>query len=575
MPKHGAIVLPDGNVQFSLWAPSQRSVSAVLSGSRVVPMNPLTSGWFTTKIPCEVGTEYVFRLTDGKEVPDPASRQQKSGVHGPSIVVDPNRYEWADSSWRGRPWREAVIYELHVGLLGGFREAQKALPGLQALGITAIELMPVNSYPGDRNWGYDGVLPFAPQGSYGTPDDLRALVDVAHSLGIMVFLDVVYNHFGPDGNYLGLYAPEFFREDITTPWGPAIDFARQEVRTFFTDNVMMWLTDYHLDGLRFDAVHAITEQDWIDEMASEVRSSFPPDRAVHLVLEHHNAASHLERNVDAQWNDDFHNVMHVILTGETAGYYADYSSSPLEMLVRCLTEGWAYQGEFSQFLGTQRGTSSALLPPTSHVMFLQNHDQIGNRAFGERLTALADPALLEAAIAMQMLGPQIPMLFMGEEVASKTPFLFFTDHTDALAEAVREGRRAEFSGFAEFASPDSRNRIPDPNAKTTFGNSIPKMDSAEGTGRRELYLKLISIRRQEIVSRLDGTRAVTGEVIGPNAVFAAWRLGDGSVLTLMCNFGSAAVRAPEVRGRILFSSKDLQGDLLPAFCTVAWLDDAA
>ncbi|MBN8906026.1 MAG: AAA family ATPase, partial [Rhodospirillales bacterium] len=279
---------------------------------------------------------------------------------------------------------------------------------------------------------------------------LRALVDAAHAQDMMVFLDVVYNHFGPDGNYISLYAPQFFRSDVKTPWGSAIDFRRPEVRSYFTDNVLMWLSEYHFDGLRFDAVHAITEQDWVDEMAARVRAAFP-DRQIHLVLEHHNEASHLERQVDAQWNDDAHNVLHVLLTDETGGYYADYAEDTAAKLLRCLSEGWVYQGQHSDYLKGDRGTPSAHLPPTAHVLFVQNHDQTGNRAFGERLTVLCEPAALEAAIALQLLCPQIPLIFMGEEDASRTPFLFFTDHGPELAEAVRKGRREEFASFAAFA----------------------------------------------------------------------------------------------------------------------------
>ncbi|MDR3538169.1 MAG: malto-oligosyltrehalose trehalohydrolase [Acetobacteraceae bacterium] len=561
-------------MQFSLWAPRPESVSVAFPDRPALPMTRATDGWFTVTSACDAGTAYAFRLDDGKDVPDPASRRQKDGIHGWSVVVDATRYAWRDTGWSGRPWREAVIYELHAGILGGFKALIGRLPDLAALGVTAIEVMPVNAFPGERNWGYDGVLPYAPDAAYGTPDDFRGLVDAAHALGMMVFLDVVYNHFGPDGNYLSLYAPDFFRSDVKTPWGAAIDFRRPEVRSFFTDNVLMWLTDYHLDGLRFDAVHAITESDWIDEMAAAVRRSFPPDRHIHLILENHNEASHLERNVDAQWNDDLHNVLHVILTGENAGYYADYSERTGETLLRCLTEGWSYQGEFSRFLDSPRGTPSVHLPPSAHVMFLQNHDQTGNRAFGERLTVLTPPAALDAVVALQLLCPQIPLLFMGEEIASRTPFLFFTDHSDELAEAVREGRRAEFAGFAEFASPEGREQIPDPNALATFLASMPRPGGAEADARLALYKKLISIRRCEIVPRLDATRTLGGAALGPKAVAARWQLGDGSRLSVACNLDAAPVTVPQAAGRPIFCSKELEGDVLPAFCTAAYLDDA-
>ena len=435
--------------------------------------------------------------------PIPASRAQADDVHDPSVVVDPRRYAWRNTDWRGRPWRETVLYELHAGVLGGFRGVARELPRLAALGITAVELMPVNDFPGRRNWGYDGVLPYAPDAAYGTPDELKALVDAAHDHGLMIFLDVVYNHFGPDGNYLSLYAPQFFREDRHTPWGPAIDFRRPEVRGFFTENVLYWLMEYRFDGLRFDAVHAILDQDWVDEMAAAVRATVEPGRHVHLVLEHHNDASHLGKDIDAQWNDDGHNVLHVLLTGEDGGYYLDYADQPAWKLARCLAEGFIYQGEHSRYTGEPRGMPSGHLPPTAFVLFLQNHDQIGNRAFGERLTDAGGPAALEAAIALLMLCPQIPLLFMGEESASRTPFLFFTDHRAELADAVREGRRDEFARFPAFADPASRERIPDPNAPETFAASVPQADPALGPAREALYRRLIELRA-------SGDRAASG-----------------------------------------------------------------
>jgi maltooligosyltrehalose trehalohydrolase len=571
-PVHGAIFLPDGRVRLRLWAPSHEDVFVVFDDGRSLAMTREPDGFFNAVISGQPGLCYAFRLPDGTQVPDPATRQQKDDVHGWSVLVDPSSFAWHDGKWHGRPWREAVIYELHAGILGGFKGVIEKLPGLQALGITAIEIMPVNDFPGLRNWGYDGVLPYAPDRTYGSPDDLRTLIDAAHELQIMVFLDVVYNHFGPDGNYLSLYAPQFFRSDITTPWGPAIDFRRPEVRSFFTDNVMMWLTDYHFDGLRFDAVHAITEQDWVEEMAATVRASFPPDRQIHLILEHHNDASHLEHDVDAQWNDDAHNVLHVLLTGETGGYYADYADHTAQKLLQCLTEGWVYQGEFSAYLNAPRGTSAAHLSPTAHVLFLQNHDQIGNRAYGERLAVLADPAALEAAIALQILCPQIPMLFMGEEDASRSPFLFFTDHNADLAEAVREGRRKEFAGFAEFADPLKRSTIPDPNHPDTFLASVPQPDEVRATSRHILYRTLIALRSQVLVPRLDAARSLGGRVIGPKSVVASWQLGEDCSLSLACNLDRQPVPLPAIRGRLIFSSVGVQQDTLPGFCTAAYLD---
>jgi malto-oligosyltrehalose trehalohydrolase len=568
----GASVLPDGQTRFRFWAPAQESVSVAIEDNALLPMARSPDGWFEALGRCPPGTHYRYRLADGMLVPDPASRAQADDVHDPSIVIDPRAYAWRNTTWRGRPWTDTVLYELHVGAFGGFTGVIKELPRLAALGITAIELMPINDFPGPRNWGYDGVLPYAPDTSYGTPQELKELIDAAHDQGLMIFLDVVYNHFGPDGNYLSLYAPQFFREDHHTPWGPAIDLRQPNVRRFFTENVLYWLMEYRFDGLRFDAVHAIEQQDWVDEMAATVRSVIEPGRHVHLVLEHHNDAAHLERDCDAQWNDDGHNVLHVLLTGEHGGYYGDYVDRPAEKLARCLADGFIYQGELSQYQGGTRGMPSAHLPPTAFVLFLQNHDQIGNRAFGERLTVLAETQALEAAIALLLLCPQIPLLFMGEETASRTPFLFFTGHHAELADAVREGRRNEFARFPAFADPAVRERIPDPNAERTFLASIPHGDIEFGAAREALYRRLLSLRRSVIVPRLAGARSLDAHALGSKAVVARWRMGDGAVLTLASNLGSEAVALEPPSGTLLFVSTDAVANVLPGYCTCVWID---
>jgi malto-oligosyltrehalose trehalohydrolase len=511
-------------------------------------------------------------------VPDPASRAQSNDVHDPSIVIDARAYRWRHPEWCGRPWHETVLYELHAGLLGGFAGVQAELSKLKQLGITAVELMPINDFPGLRNWGYDGVLPFAPDHAYGSPDDLKALVDTAHEQGLMIFLDVVYNHFGPDGNYLASYAPQVFRDDVKTPWGPAIDFRNAEVRRFFTENALYWLMEYRFDGLRFDAVHAITEVDWLDEMAAQVHATVEPGRHVHLVLEHDgNVADHLRRDFDAQWNDDAHHVLHVMLTGEHEGYYADYVERPAERLARVLAEGFVYQGEPSPHRkGERRGTPSTDLPPQAFVLFIQNHDQIGNRAFGERLTALVDPRALEAAIALQLLCPQIPLIFMGEEEASTTPFQFFTDHHGKLADAVREGRRREFASFAAFRDPQRRASIPDPNAAITFEQSRPAPDATLGSSRRDLYRCLLDKRRERIVPRLDGARALDAKVIGEAAVLARWRMSDGTILTIAINLGATTCPLTPSSGELLFATgqgaASAQNGQLEGHTTVAFLE---
>ena len=568
--------------RFRLFAPAQDAVSIEFENAPNVAMARAADGWFEAETPCEAGAHYRYRLGSGETVSDPASRAQSGDVHGWSVVVDPAAYSWKCTDWRGLPWTETVLYELHCGLMGGFRGVEAALPQLKALGITAVELMPVNDFSGRRNWGYDGVLPFAPDAAYGTPGDLKALIDAAHALGMMIFLDVVYNHFGPDGNYLALYAPEFFRQDFHTPWGPGIDYRKREVRRFFTENALYWLMEYRFDGLRFDAVHAISEPGWLDEMASEIRSTAEPGRQIHLVLEHDgNIASHLRGDFDAQWNDDAHHALHVLLTGETGGYYTDYADAPAEKLAKGLSEGFIYQGEPSPYRdGAKRGTPSADLPPTAFVIFLQNHDQIGNRAFGERLTVLCDPQALEAGIALQLLAPHIPLIFMGEEQASRTPFLFFVDYHDGLADAVREGRRSEFARFAAFTDPAQRAKIPDPIAHSTFEASRPQADPHLGESRLALYRELLALRRTEIIPRLAAAHSLGAKAVGAAAVVARWRMGDGSVLTLVANLGKDSVKIDLPKGRLIFEGGDSAAEemrlgMLPAHVTAAFLEDAA
>jgi len=554
-------------------------MSVAFEGGDRVVMEPAGDGWFEAEAACGAGTRYRFLPPDGTAIPDPASRAQDSDVHSASIVVDPTSYHWRQPQWMGRPWHETVLYELHAGVLDGYAGIARQLQRLAELGVTAIELMPIAEFPGARNWGYDGTLPYAPEHSYGTPDELRALIDAAHGHGLMVFLDVVYNHFGPDGNYLPILAPEMFRKDVSTPWGPAIDFRRPEVRRFFTENALYWLLDYRFDGLRFDAVHAISEGDWLDEMAAEVRRAVGSERHVHLVLENdRNDAAYLAHAFDAQWNDDAHHVLHVLLTGEREGYYEDYIDKPAEQLARCLRDGFIYQGQPSRHRGgTPRGSPSAALPPTAFVLFLQNHDQIGNRAFGERLTTLADPRALEAATALQLLAPQIPLIFMGEETASEAPFLFFTDHNPELAKAVREGRKAEFSTFSQFSDPALVARLPDPNARDTFERSNPAPQRENAAERTQLYRRLLAIRREEVVPRLRNARARAAQPLGSAAVLARWQMGDSSLLTIACNLAPSSVEMPSLPGRLLFATPQAAGEAalagqLPGFSTVAVLN---
>jgi len=558
---HGPELLDDGTTRFRIWAPDAQNVSLIVVGAQTLPMTANEDGWYSIDAPYGAGTLYRFLIDDELQVPDPASRAQAGDVHAPSLVVDTSsNYLWRNPSWLGRPWEETVLYEMHVGLYGGFAAMEQHLADLAELGVTAIELMPIAEFPGDRNWGYDGVLPYAPEAAYGSPEELKHLIDTAHGLGLMVFLDVVYNHFGPDGNYLGRYAKHFFRHDQQTPWGDGIDFRRREVRDFFIDNTLMWLLDYRFDGLRFDAVHAIPDRSFLTELAERVHASVEPGRHVHLVLENEdNRASLLTAGFTAQWNDDGHNVLHALLTDESQGYYADYHQDATTKLARFLGEGFIYQGQNNR-RGEARGEPSGHLPPTSFVLFLQNHDQTGNRAFGERLVSLADADALRAATAVLLLSPMVPLLFMGEEWGARQPFLFFTSHHGELADAVREGRRNEFAEFAEFADEATRERIPDPNAVSTFENSRPDFSARQEPGHAEwyaLYRELLSIRHREIVPRLQGARFLESRVLAQAAVLSRWQLGDGSRLRLELNLGTQAAPLPtaSTSGELLFASR--------------------
>jgi maltooligosyltrehalose trehalohydrolase len=570
------------HTQFALWAPDAFYVSVELENGQSLPMLPQAEGWFVIKARCPAGTRYRYNIDGELEVPDPASRAQDGDLDRHSVVVDPLAYQWRHTAWHGRPWSEAVIYELHVGALGGFAEVEQHLARLAGLGITAIELMPLAQFPGERNWGYDGVLPYAPQASYGTPEQLKHLIDSAHSHGLAVILDVVYNHFGPDGNYLHRYAKGFFREDKHTPWGAAIDFRRSEVREFFIENALMWLLEYRFDGLRLDAVHAIEDPDFLSEMARRIRAQIDPSRHVWLTVENElNQSSLLEYDYDAQWNDDGHNALHVLLTGETDAYYADYAAQPTEQLVRCLSQGFVFQGHITRH-GEPRGEPSEHLPSTAFVLFLQNHDQIGNRAFGERLHHLADPRAVQAATVLLLLSPMIPLMFMGDEFAAEQPFLFFTSHHGELAKLVREGRRNEFAAFSAFTDLHKREQIPDPNAEKTFHASQPRLignGSAKQQETLALYQKLLQFRHQYIIPHLSGTQALGAHMLGYGAVSARWRLGNGSELRIDLNLSDTpVVNPPQTEAVWLFqqpSSVDLsESGELPAYCALVSLTAA-
>lgn len=557
----GAEYLGNGRTCFRLWAPDCRQVEVMIDGASPIAMQRGDQGMFEIEAECGTGTAYHYRINEGLCVPDPASRQQSVDVHDQSLVCDPRAFRWQHDDWNGRPWHEIVIYEIHVGCLGGYAEICQRLPELVELGITAIELMPVADFRGTRNWGYDGVLQFAPDTAYGTPDQLKHLIDTAHSYGLCVYLDVVYNHFGPEGNYLHLYASDFFCADQHSPWGAAIDFSNPQVREFFTLNALYWLMEYRFDGLRLDAVHQIGDSGWLDEMASQVRNAIEPGRHVHLMLENeNNGSSHLEKWFDAQWNDDGHNVLHVLLTGESEGHYQDFIQAPAARLARCLADGFIYQGELSPRLGRPRGTPSAHLPPHAFILFLQNHDQIGNRAFGERLQTLAEADALRAAITLQLMSPQIPLLFMGEETGCRTPFLYFTDFGPDLAAAVRKGRQQEFAELPAFADPAVREQIPDPNAVTTFLSSIPEIEDPEQSACYLLFYRtLLMLRRKHIIPGMPGCHSLGAMQLGKLAVAAQWRMGNGGLLIVISNFSQQSLDIDRLltQGELIADSRAL------------------
>jgi maltooligosyltrehalose trehalohydrolase len=543
----GARLTADG-ASFRLWAPAAQRVDLLLG--KTFPLQRSQAGWFRADIAgVKAGARYKFRIDDEIDVPDPASAFQPDDVFGPSEVIDHAGFPWRASDWRGRPWQEVVLIETHVGTFtreGTYRAMIDKLDHLAASGITALELMPLADFAGSRGWGYDGVLWYAPDSAYGRPDDLKTLIDEAHLRGLMVFLDVVYNHFGPEGNYLGRYAPTFFT-DAQTPWGSVIDYRLPQVRAFAIENALNWLDEYRFDGLRFDAVNNIFEPGDVpllhDLSLAVGNLAAETGRHIHLVLENgDNIASLLDPTQEpprgkyrGQWNDDYHHAWHVLLTGEAQGYYGDYQRSPRRDLARALGSGFVYQGEAAAFWGGKpRGEPSGTLPPSAFVNFLQNHDQIGNRAFGDRLESIADPKAIEAALAITLLAPITPMLFMGEEWGSKVPFPFFCDFHGNLADAVRKGRRKEYDwAYAKFGD-----EVPDPLDAATFQSAVLDWDARnQPAGKRRLALvrELLAIRQREITPRLAGAAFGDAQTADNGLLTASWRIGDGAMLRLTAN----------------------------------------
>ncbi len=517
----GSYYRPDNAIQFVVWAPHVEKVELEIVGPSpaLVPMQQDELGYWEARIPQEAkAVDYFYKLNGEVSRPDPASHFQPRGVHRQSRTVDHGSYEWQDSQWRGIPLERMIMYELHIGTFtpeGTLAAAQRRLSELKESGVNAVDIMPVAQFPGDRNWGYDGVHPYAVQNSYGGPEALKEFVDAAHALGLAVILDVVYNHLGPEGNYLSEFGP-YFTDKYRTPWGMAVNYddAHSDgVRNYFGRNALFWFREYHIDALRLDAVHSIYDfsaRPFLQELADATTDySQTADRKHFLIAESNlddvNVLYPTTENglgMDSQWSDDFHHSVHTLLTGENDGYYRDFGK--VEHLVKSVREGFAYDWRYSQYRRRRHGSSSIHLPGEQFVISIQTHDQVGNRAMGERLTALAPFEALKAAAVCMFFSPNVPMLFMGEEYAEVAPFLYFVSHTDEdLVEAVRKGRTEEFAEFKWRGEP------PDPQAVETFSKSKLNWNlRTKGQHARmlELYKALILLRHQHpALQRCDKT----------------------------------------------------------------------
>ncbi|MFP4363857.1 MAG: malto-oligosyltrehalose trehalohydrolase [Spirochaetia bacterium] len=566
--------LKDDGADFRIWAPNAETVDLVLYSDKDkeagrYPMDSEGAGIFHLFNGEEgAGNLYAFCIDSEHVVPDPYSRYQPYDCHGPSMVIDPEAYVWKGPPWNGRLWEEAVIYELHLGTFspeGTFRGAAKRLDELAKMGITAVQLMPIADFPGKRNWGYDGVLLFAPDSMYGTPEDIKTFISAAHTRGIMVLLDVVYNHFGPEGNYLFTYAGDkFFHNNEYTQWGQAINYSHPRVREFYAENALYWLNEYRFDGLRLDAVHAINDESAthiLTEIAGKVRRSSGANRHIHLLLE--NDDNQVSRLIDqagftgytAQWNDDFHHCLHTLATKEEEGYYADYTkdtgiASPLWLLGRCLTQGFAYQQDRSPFRhGKIRGEISSGTDLKRFVNFMQNHDQVGNRAFGERMASLVSPELYKLCAVTYLLAPSVPMLFMGEEWGAQTPFLFFCDFSPELMDRVSEGRRKEFQAFPEFRNGEKRRKIPDPGSEDTYKSSCLDWNerfNEQATGLVEWYSFALRIRKKKLVPQMGKIefRRASWDVFHETCITAVWPCTDSTKIVFIANFGDVEKEIP-------------------------------
>jgi len=570
----GATYSGDGQCRFCVWAPAATTVEVHLTSpnDRIIPMERLDRGyWAVDGEGVEPGSLYLYRLNGNLDRPDPASSSQPQGVHGPSQVVD-SRFPWEDDSWHGLLLDGYIIYELHVGAFSGdgtFEAVIDHLDELADMGVTAIEMMPVAQFPGTRNWGYDGVYPFAAQNSYGGPQGLKRLVNACHQRGMAVILDVVYNHLGPEGNYLEDFGP-YFTARYQTPWGRALNFDgphSDEVRRFFVENALRWVGEFHMDALRLDALHAILDTSphpFIEELATCVHEEAQRlGRNVYLIAESAANDVRLVRpreaggyGLDAQWNEDFHHSLHALLTGERTGYYQDFGQ--LEHLVKAHREGFVYSGQYSAYCRRRHGSSSRDIPPSRFIVFSQNHDQVGNRMQGERLSQLVSSEKLKLAAGLVVLSPSIPLLFMGEEYGESAPFQYFVSHSDPdLVDAVRRGRRGEFAAFEWEGEP------PDPQDETTFLRAKLNRELRREHRHQALlqfYRELIHLRRSlpALAHLSKESLEVTGYEEEQVVLVRRWHESDEIIIAF--NFAEAPLSAtlpiPSGRWRRSLDSAD-------------------
>jgi maltooligosyltrehalose trehalohydrolase len=547
----GATVERSGT-HFGVWAPKAERVDVVIDGGPSLRLARDEDGVHTGFAEgIGAGARYTFQIDGGDAFPDPRSRFQPEGVHGPSEVVDPSTFRWTDSDWGGITMDRLVIYELHVGTYtpeGTFLALIDQLPEIKQLGVTAIELMPVADFPGRWNWGYDGVDLFAPSRAYGRPDDLRRLVDAAHRIGLAVLLDVVYNHFGPDGNYLRAYSDIYFTGRHQTPWGDGINYdgpGSRFVRDFVIDNARQWITDFHFDGLRLDATDTIRDDSdphIMAELQEKVRAA--ASKPIVLIAEESRNTVRTIRPVsegglgyDAVWADDFHHSLRVHLTGTREHYFADYVGTT-EELATAINEGFVYQGQLSPTKRRPRGSKVTDEPATGFVTCIQNHDQIGNRPFGDRMNHEVSRERYAVASTVLLFLPEPPLLFMGQEFAASTPFLFFTDHNEELGKLVTKGRREEFSGFRAFSDPDLLASIPDPQDPLTFEKSKLKLDERErNAGIYALYRALLELRRTDPVLESPRRDRTEARPLGAQLLLVR-RTDETGQRILLANFGN-------------------------------------